>query len=151
MTSLSTKYWQVFLAQGICQGIGNGMQFVPTVSLVSTYFDKNRSFAIGIAASGAAVGGMVMPAMVQQLLPKIGFAWTVRCLGLVMAVLGIMAAIVMKTRIPPRKAGPLVEFSAFSEPPFTLFCIGMFLNFWGVYFPFYYVSVAPKNSHDLPH
>jgi hypothetical protein len=24
MTSLCTKYWQLFLAQGICTGIGNG-------------------------------------------------------------------------------------------------------------------------------
>ena len=140
MTSLSRTYWQIFLAQGICQGIGNGLQFVPTVSLLSTYFDKNRSFAIGIAATGATTGGMVMPAMVQQLLPQIGFGWTVRALGLVMAVLGITAALVLKTRVPPRKSGALVEWSAFTELPFALFCIGMFFNFWGVYFPFYYVS-----------
>jgi MFS family permease len=125
MTSISTKYWQIFLAQGICQGFGNGMQFVPTMSLLSTYFAKNRSFAIGIAATGATTGGMVMPAMVQQLLPKIGFGWTVRALGLVMLVLGTTAALFLKTRIPPRKGGPLVEWSAFAEPPFLLFCIGM--------------------------
>jgi MFS family permease len=153
MTSISTTYWQVFLAQGVCQGIGNGLQFVPTMGLLSTYFDKNRAFAIGIAATGATTGGMVMPAMVQQLLPKIGFGWTVRALGLVMAVLGITAALFLKTRIPPRKAGPLVEWSAFTEVPFLLFCIGMFLNFMGVYFPFYYVSFPPlpvcHRQHDL--
>jgi MFS family permease len=141
MTSLATKYWHVFLAQGVCQGIGNGLQFVPTMSLVSTYFDKNRSFAIGLTAVGAAIGGLIMPAMVQQLLPKIGYGWTVRALGLVIAVLGITAAIILKTRIPPRKAGPLFEWAAFKEPPFLCFCIAMFLNFWGVYFPFIYVSI----------
>jgi MFS family permease len=125
MTSISSKYWQIFLAQGVCQGLGNGLQFVPTMSLLSTYFAKNRAFAIGIAATGATTGGMVMPAMVQQLLPKIGFGWTVRALGLVMLVLGATAAYFLKTRIPPRKAGPLVEWSAFTEPPFVLFCIGM--------------------------
>jgi MFS family permease len=125
MTSVSTTYWQIFLAQGVCQGLGNGMQFVPTMSLLSTYFSKNRSFAIGIAATGATTGGMVMPAMVQQLLPKIGFAWTVRALGLVIFVLGTTAALLLKTRIPPRKAGPLVEWAAFTEPSFLLFCIGM--------------------------
>jgi MFS family permease len=109
------------------------------MSLLSTYFSKNRAFAIGIAATGATTGGMVMPAMVQQLLPKIGFGWTVRALGLVIAVLGVTAAIFLKTRIPPRKAGPLIEWTAFTELPFSLFCIGMFLNFWAVYFGFYYV------------
>jgi MFS family permease len=145
MSSLATKYWQVFLTQGVCQGIGNGLQFAPTMSLVSTYFDKNRSLAIGLTAVGAAIGGLVLPAMVQQLLPRIGFGWTVRALGLVVAVLGISAAIVLRTRVRPRKAGPLVEWAAFKEPPFALFSIAMFLNFWGVYFPFIYVS---NTFHD---
>lgn len=52
MTSLATEYWQVLLAQGVCQGLGAGMLFCPTIALVSTYFDKNRSVAIGFAASG---------------------------------------------------------------------------------------------------
>lgn len=142
MTSLSTKYWQAFLAQGVCQGIGSGMQFVPTMNVLSTYFDRNGALAVGIAATGTTIAGILMPVMVQQLLPTIGFAWTVRSLGFMMAVLGAVAAIVLKTRILSRKAGPLMDWSAFVERPFLLFCIGMFLNFWGVYFPFYYVSAC---------
>ncbi|KAJ6061149.1 Short-chain dehydrogenase/reductase SDR [Penicillium canescens] len=38
VTSLCTKYWQVFLAQGVCQGLGNGLIFCPTIASVSTYF-----------------------------------------------------------------------------------------------------------------
>jgi len=57
MASLSTQYWQLFLAQGICCGLGNGFLFCPAVTLVSTYFDKKRGVALGIAASGSATGG----------------------------------------------------------------------------------------------
>jgi hypothetical protein len=32
MTSISSQYWQVFLAQGICKGIGDGLVFCPTVA-----------------------------------------------------------------------------------------------------------------------
>ena len=90
--------------------------------------------------------------MVQQLLPEIGFGWSVRALGLVVAVLGISAAIVLRTRVPPRKTGPLVEWAAFKEPPFALFSIAMFLNFWGVYFPFIYVSntLHDRQCHHRP-
>lgn len=56
MTSLSTQYWQLFLAQGVCSGLGNGCLFCPSLSLLSTYFSKKRSLAIGIAASGSATG-----------------------------------------------------------------------------------------------
>ena len=43
-------------------------------------------------------------------------------------------------RLPRRKTGPLVELDAFKEVPYTLFCIGMFLNLWAVYFAYFYVS-----------
>lgn len=140
MTSLSTKYWQLFLAQGICTGLGNGLIFCPTLSLLSTYFTKKRSLAIGIAASGSATGGVVFPVIVQQLLPKIGFPWTVRVLGFVILALQAVSLTFTKTRLPPRKTGPLVEWAAFKEVPYALFAIAMFLNFWGLYFAFYYVG-----------
>ena len=146
MTSLSTTYWQLFLAQGLCTGLGNGLLFCPTLSLMSTYFTKKRSLAIGIAASGSATGGLVFPAIVQQLLPKIGFPWTVRVLGFVMLVLQAVTLTFSRTRLPPRKSGPLVEWGAFKELPYLLFSIGMFLNFWGLYFAFYYVRLPLKDQ-----
>ena len=124
MTSLSTEYWQLFLAQGVCTGLGNGLLFCPALSLLSTYFTKKRSLAIGIAASGSATGGLIFPAIVEVLLPKIGFPWTVRVLGFVMLGLQAVALTLAKTRLPPRKTGPLVEWGAFKELPYTLFAIG---------------------------
>lgn len=56
MTSLANQYYQIFLAQGICTGIGAGMMFVPSIAVVSTYFDKNRAFAIGVGTSGSSIG-----------------------------------------------------------------------------------------------
>ena len=109
MTSLCTTYWQLFLAQGVCTGIGNGLLFTPALACLSTYFSKNRSFALAIAASGNATGGMVFPAMVETLLPKIGFPWTMRALGFLMLGITSITMSLMKTRLPPRKAGPLIE------------------------------------------
>ncbi|MCJ1457028.1 hypothetical protein MMC28_007394 [Mycoblastus sanguinarius] len=140
MTSLSTKYWQLFLAQGVCTGLGNGLIFCPALSLLSTYFSKKRSLAIAIAASGSATGGIVFPVIVQQLLPRIGFPWTVRVLGFVILALQLVTITFTKPRLPPRKSGPLVEWGAFTELPYTLFSIGMFLSFWGLYFAFYYIG-----------
>ncbi len=149
MTSLATHYWQLFLAQGICMGIGNGLLFCPSLALVSTYFTKRRSLAIGLAGCGSATGGMVFPAIVQQLLPYIGFAWTVRVLGLVSFVLFAITNIGSRTRLPPRRAGPLIEWAAFKETPYTLFIIGAFLTFMGLFIAFYYVSHLPRSRHPL--
>ncbi|KAI9723637.1 MAG: hypothetical protein M1812_000937 [Candelaria pacifica] len=149
-TSLSGRYWQIFLSQGVCTGLGNGMVFCPALSLLATYFrPEKRSLAIAIGAAGTGTGGLVFPAIAQQLLPRVGFAWTVRVIGFVM--LGTMSAIfaLARPRLGARKAGPLVEWTALKELPFTLFSVGMFFVFWGLYFAFYYVGSFGRNVIDV--
>ncbi|KAI4202607.1 MAG: hypothetical protein LQ348_001486 [Seirophora lacunosa] len=119
--------------------LGSILQLVG-VFMTSLSTSTKRAVAIAIAASGSATGGLVFPVIVQQLLPKIGFGWTVRVLGFVMLGLQTIAFVLARPRLPPRKTGPIVEWAAFRELPYTLFAIGMFLVFWGLYFAFYYVG-----------
>ena len=147
MTSLCTTYWQVFLAQGICVGLGNGLVFIPSMTICSTYFLKNRALALGVAASGSATGGLVYPAIAECLLPKVGFGWMVRVMGLVMGVTMVLCAVFLKPRLPPRKSGPLVEWAAFRELPYALFATGSFLMFWGLYVVFYYIGQYNLLNH----
>ncbi|KAG5974823.1 hypothetical protein E4U55_008044 [Claviceps digitariae] len=72
MTSLATEYWQIFLAQGLCVGVGQGLMWLPSVTIISTYFMRRRVFAVTAAATGTSSGGIVFPAMVQHLIPRIG-------------------------------------------------------------------------------
>ena len=60
-TSACQEYWQLFLSQGILNGLGNGLLFTPAVALVGTYFSKKRALALGFAACGAPVGGIIFP------------------------------------------------------------------------------------------
>ncbi|KAI1341287.1 MFS general substrate transporter [Xylariaceae sp. FL0016] len=140
MTSLSSRYWHLLLAQGLCQGIGNGLLFCPIIALVSTYFRARRALAISLQASGAATGGMVFPAIAQSLLPRLGFGWTVRIMGFVILFNSAAAFALARTRVPPRKTGaPWIEWAAFREAPYALFSLGTFLTLWGTYYAYYYV------------
>lgn len=56
MTSLSTKYYQIILAQGVCVGIGSGITYVPCLAMVASAFTTKRPLAIALATSGAAIG-----------------------------------------------------------------------------------------------
>ena len=140
MTSLITQYWQLLLAQGICQGIGSGLVFTPTMAIVSTYFTKNRAVAVCGMSSGTATGGIVFPLIARQLLDRIGIGWTVRVMGLVFLFNAAIVLTLVKPRNTPRKKGPLVEFRSFLNPWYTLFSLGMFLVVLGLYFAYYYVS-----------
>jgi len=57
-----------------------------------------------------------------------------------MLAFNIPALLLMRTRVPPRPSGPLVEWAAFREAPYTLFLCGMFFAFWALYFAFYYIG-----------
>ncbi|KAJ5198380.1 uncharacterized protein N7498_007497 [Penicillium cinerascens] len=145
MTSLCTEYWQLFLAQGLGQGIGCGLMFCPTLALISTYFVKRRGIALGLVASGSATGGLVFPAVVMRMLPEVGYGWTMRTLGFITMATLIPCLLFFKQRLPPRTAGPLVEWAAFKEMSYLLFAVGMFLNFWGLYVAFFYIGSFSRN------
>lgn len=141
MMSLSTKYWQLLLTQGVTTGIGGGIFFCPIMGLMSTYFAKNRGLALGVATSGNAFGGMIYPIIVRQLLPQVGFGWTVRVLGFINLVTLAVVVAFMKPRLPPRKSGPIVELSALKDIPYVLFVLGVSFIMAAIYFVFYYVSI----------
>ncbi|KAM0229204.1 hypothetical protein ACHAP5_011729 [Fusarium lateritium] len=148
MTSIASAYWQVLLAQGICQGVGNGIIFAPTIANISTYFTRKKTIAISAGACGAATGGMVFPLIAQQLLPKIGFRWTVRVMGLVVAVASMIIMIIAKTRLKARKAGPLVEWAAFKEPAYVLFAAAMFFTLWPTWISYNYARQYATDKLD---
>lgn len=145
MTSISSTYWQLLLAQGVCQGIGDGLVFCPIVAVMSTYFTRKRTMAISTSASGAATGGLVFPAIAQNLLQRVGFGWTVRVMGFVLLFNSIIVLLLVRQRLPPRKTGPFIEWKAFTELSYTFFAFGTFFCFWAVYYAYDYVSSAPRS------
>jgi MFS transporter, MCT family, solute carrier family 16 (monocarboxylic acid transporters), member 3 len=139
-TSIATEYWQIFLAQGLMTGLGLGSQFMPAVTVVTSYFTTKKSFALAVAATGTGFGSIIFPCVIQYLIPRIGFGWAVRCQAFIALFLAIVALLLLRPQLKPRRAGPMVEWAAFKEPPYVLFASGGFLFFWALYFGFFYVS-----------
>lgn len=147
-TSGARAYWQLVLAQGVCQGLGMGLAFCPAVANAATYFAGRRVVAISSVACGGATGGMVFPAIAQTLLPRVGFAWTVRCMGFVVVFNAAVVLALARTRGQRGRIGkaPLMEWSAFAEMPYLLYCVSMFFAFWGIWVAYYYVSFGVPSS-----
>ncbi|KAL3451105.1 major facilitator superfamily domain-containing protein [Aspergillus insuetus] len=143
---LCHNFWQVLLAQAFCVGIGGGLIFVPSIAILSTYFTTKLPLAVGIAASGSSIGGVIYPILIRRLLDMIGFGWAIRVAGFV-ALFGLSTScLVLKIRTLPANRRKLIDWAAFYEPPYALFNIGLFLCFMGLYTPFYYIqSVAIEN------
>jgi len=140
MTSLATTFYQVFLAQGICVGLGEGITYIPCLALISTYFTTRRPIAIGVAAVGSSVGGVIFPILFRKLQPQIGFGWTVRVLGFIaLACSLLICAILGRHRGEARKARSLLDMSALHEPAFVCWALSLFFLFFAYYIPLFFI------------
>jgi MFS family permease len=140
MTSLVKQYYQAFLAQGVCFGIGAGMLFVPSIAVVSTYFDKYRSFSVGVGVTGSSLGGVIYPTLFHSLQPRIGFGWATRVIAFIALVTLGIANLVMRQRLLPSTRRKLIDVSALREAPFVFCTAGLFFGFIALYVPFFYIT-----------
>ena len=140
MLSLATTYYQVLLAQAICIGIGCGCLFVPGVAILSTYFSTKIATAMGIAASGSSLGGVIYPIIFHRLQPTIGFPWATRVIGFIALFGLVISNLTLRVRTIPDSRRKFLDLPAFKEPAYALFVLGNFLGFMGLYVVFFYVQ-----------
>ena len=146
MLSISKTYWEVLLCQGFVVGIGAGCLFVPCIAVLPTYFSSKLGLAVGIAVSGASLGGVVYPIVLYRLLGRIGFGWSVRVLGFIALVTLLVPVAVMKMRLKPPRARRLIDWSALTDWTWILFTAGTFVGFTGLAIMLFFVSFYGANT-----
>ncbi|EME77224.1 uncharacterized protein MYCFIDRAFT_191418 [Pseudocercospora fijiensis CIRAD86] len=152
MLSLSTTYYQVLLSQAICVGFGTGCLFIPCVAVLSTYFSTRIATAVGLAAAGSSIGGVIYPIVFYRLQPVIGFAWATRVIGFIMLGTLAISNAVLKVRVLPAGRRKFLELAAWKEVPYTFFVLGTFVGFLGLYTPFFYIQTyAIQTGIASPH
>ncbi|RDW63804.1 hypothetical protein BP6252_11349 [Coleophoma cylindrospora] len=143
MASLGKTYYQIFLAQSVCSAMGAACLFYGGMNSVMTWFFKRRALASGIAASGSSLGGVIMPIMINKLLPQIGFGWTMRAIAFMFLGLLIFANITVKSRLShtPRSWKMWDFIVPLKDPKFALLAVGSFFFFWGLFIPINFISL----------
>lgn len=147
--SVCTSYWQALLAQAFCIGLGNGCLYIPSVAIIPQYFSSRRPIATALAASGSSLGGVLYPIIFRQLQPRIGFGWATRTLGFIALATTAFSMSVMRVRQTPKNRGVLINFSAFKEIPYTLFCVAMFFGYIGFFNPRFYIEAYAIQKHAI--
>lgn len=150
MLSLSTTYWQVFLSQGLCMGLGAGLLYIPSLALVGIWFNKKRALALGIVMSGIAVGGVIYIIMFDRLTKSAGFPWAIRAIGfvaLVAATLSTPALLSGSSMLATRrKARALFDKTALKDKLFLIFTASTFFTFLGYIVPYFYIPTYAREK-----
>lgn len=140
MLSLSLKYYQVFLSQGVCVGIGCGLLYIPTLSLISSAFSHKRALVMGVITSGIAFGGVVLTIAYIRLLPELGFPWMVRSIAFINLIAFLIAAPALIRKTPTStSARTLFDRAALMDLHFLIFTLVQFFVFLGYLVPLFYI------------
>ncbi|KAL1940489.1 hypothetical protein VTO73DRAFT_9061 [Trametes versicolor] len=156
MVSLSEKNqpYQVFLSHGVLFGFGIALLFNPAVAVLGHWFKKRRALAIGVTTGGSASGGVLLPIILEKLIPVVGFGWAVRIVGFILLGLLIISCVTIRTRLPT--SGHLsfrtaIDLGGFRDPRYTLAAIGAFLLFYGFFIPYFYIQIYANFRGVPPH
>ncbi|KAL6871764.1 MFS general substrate transporter [Trichoderma longibrachiatum] len=131
--SFSKTIWQLILSQGVCYGIGMGICFIGTASIVPQYFTKRRSLAVGIATGGTGLGGLVYSLAANEMIhSRLGIEWTFRIMAIICFVVITASALFLKDRNEKQKATvKVLEWKLFKMLDFWLFLGWLWLSSLG--------------------
>lgn len=146
MASLSTEYYQFFLAQSVVSATGASSLFYGAMACVGTWFFRKRATAFGVMVSGSSLGGVILPIMVTKLIPEVGFPWAMRTVAFTILGLMIIANLTVKSRLKPKpKPLAIMEFiRPFGDIPFLLVTLGSWFFFFGMFLPFTYIILQAQ-------
>ncbi|OBZ66090.1 Riboflavin transporter MCH5 [Grifola frondosa] len=146
-------FYQIFLSQGLGAGLGAGMIYVPSVAVVSHYFQRRRALAMMIVASGSSFGAVIHPIMLNNMLNngRFSFGTAIRASAGLVSGLLLVACVLMRTRLPPPQKSAdlrktLVKISR--DGAYIAATMGLMIFAIAFYFPLFYLQLDAA-SHGL--
>ena len=74
--------------------------YLPAMTIINHWFDKNMGLATGIAAAGSGVGQFALAPLCEMLLQKVGLTWSFLIIG---AIAGLGLAFGVAYIMPPNQ------------------------------------------------
>ncbi|KAM0691062.1 hypothetical protein Q7P36_009833 [Cladosporium allicinum] len=89
---------QLIVTQGILVGIGIGFIYVPSLPILSQWFEARRSLANGIASAGSGFGGALFAWTTGAIIDAFGLKWALCTTGLITFFLTAIATSLLRDR-----------------------------------------------------
>jgi len=94
-----SSLWGLYLTYGLVGGIGTGIVYIGVVGQMVRWFPDHRGFAAGVVAAGYGMGAIATTFPIADTLASAGLPATLMRWGLILGVIGIIAALGLKS--PP--------------------------------------------------
>ncbi|KAL2135718.1 hypothetical protein VTI74DRAFT_7235 [Chaetomium olivicolor] len=138
-SSAADRIWHLFLSFAFCFGWGMGLIYIPAMSLLPPWFSRHRSLAVGLATSGAGLGGLAYSLVAGRLIEASGIAWTWRILSFISVACNAICVLLLRER-PASAASARASRYSFSMRDFLRTQVVLILC-WGFLTEFGYVAL----------
>ncbi|TKA74847.1 hypothetical protein B0A55_05333 [Friedmanniomyces simplex] len=138
------NYGGIWATQGFLTSLGMACHFVSSSQVVATWFIDTKSFAVGVVACGASVGGAVISTMARYLNQQVGFNTASRHVATLVLLLSATTVLLCRPNpAHPRNPSPQWRWSTFWDSTALrspCFCwlsaatFSIFLGFYPVFF-----------------
>ncbi|XP_061088533.1 monocarboxylate transporter 7-like [Conger conger] len=95
---------EMYITIGIVAGLGHCFAFLPTVTILSQYFDKRRCLVIAIASTGESVSIFAFAPAFTALKDKVGWRYCMVVIGVLQASVIVCGALLRPIVIKPKPA-----------------------------------------------
>ncbi|KAK4217542.1 putative monocarboxylate transporter [Rhypophila decipiens] len=122
----------LLLLWGVVMGTGAALCCTVAVSVLAHWFNRRRGLAAGVVFVGSSIGGAVFPLILRSTFGSIGWAWSMRIILLIVAVLLAIGNLLVRGRFKGRRGYGAIDFSLFRQWSFVWTTIGCFSEGSGV-------------------
>uniref|UniRef100_G3UET7 Solute carrier family 16 member 6 n=1 Tax=Loxodonta africana TaxID=9785 RepID=G3UET7_LOXAF len=134
MASFSQAVYHMYITVGIISGLGYCFSFLPTVTILSQYFDRRRSVVTAVASTGECFAVFAFAPAITALKESIGWRNSLLFVGLLqlnIVVCGsLLRPIIIRAPGSPKTTTqkvPLLDFSILKEKSFICYALfGLF-------------------------
>ncbi|CAK5270740.1 unnamed protein product [Mycena citricolor] len=94
------QLYQIFLTQGVLNGLGVGIAYIPSVAVISHYFQRKQALVMALVAVGSPLGALAHPILLNNTLhTSLGFANSVRISAGINTFLLLVACALVQPRL----------------------------------------------------
>ncbi|KTT13975.1 MFS transporter [Pseudomonas oryzihabitans] len=104
LASRADSLASLYLTYGVLGGLGTGIVYVGVVGLMVRWFPDRRGLAAGAVAAGYGMGAMVTTFPIANSLKSLGLETTLVTFGVVLGIVGLLAAQFLRQPPAPAKA-----------------------------------------------
>lgn len=92
------RIWQLMITHGALIGIGIGFIYVPSLPILSQWFQARRSLANGLASAGSGFGAVIFAWSNSAVIDAFGLRWALYIMGIITFSLSAIATSLLRDR-----------------------------------------------------